>query len=269
MVYGNIGDSAVDWAGKTYSEIQETGQQEGSIAVVPTGSIEQHGSHLPVVVDTLLVDAVAHLGAERASESDDIPVVVTPPIWSGFSPHHMTFGGTLTLELDTMQAVIRDIVYAVLSNEFDAVLLLNGHGGNMSIISSLAREIGAEHPENEILGLTYFELASDFIDDYRSTEKGGMSHAGEFETSLLLHLRPDLVKEDRTEGTPREAPYSWAQKDMFDRGALSSGDPIEEQSSSGAVGEPESADAEMGGEIYGKIGDELHTLLTQIHDRNR
>lgn len=269
MVYTTIGSSEADWAGKTYSEIREIGEKNGSIAIIPTSSVEQHGNHLPVVVDTLLVDAVSHLGAERAIENNDVPVLVTPPIWSGFSPHHMSFGGTLTIGLDTMQDVIRDIVASTLDNGFDAVLLLNGHGGNMSIISSLAQELGSNNPDVEILALTYFQLASAFIDEYRETKKGGMSHAGEFETSLVMHLRPELVREDLIEGTPREAPYPWGQKDMFDRGSLSVGDPIERRTTTGAVGEPETASEEKGEKIYDDLGDELQGLLVRVHDRNQ
>jgi creatinine amidohydrolase len=220
-----------------------------------------------VTVDTLLVNEVAHLGAEQAHDAG-VPVLVTPPVWSGFSPHHLAFGGTLSLELETLQHVIHDIVTSVLENGFDAVLLLNGHGGNTSISNSLTLELGTEYPDTELLALTYFELAAEFIDDYRDTDSGGMSHAGEFETSLMMYLRPELVDTDEADGTARTPAYDEAKQDMFEGGPLAIGEPYDRKTTTGAVGDPTAATAEKGELIYEELGNQLQDLLTRIHDQN-
>lgn len=265
-MYETIGAEKHAWAGKTSEEIVELAERAGSVLVVPVGSIEQHGHHMPVATDTILVDAIAHLGADRVGDS--VPLLVMPPVWSGYSPHHMAFGGTITLDYDTLLDTLEEIADAALQNGFDAVVLLNGHGGNASLISSATSTIGRHYDDVEVLGLTYFELAASFIDKIRESDVGGMAHAGEFETSLMLHLRPDLVREDRFEGTPMDEPYKWGGHDLLEGGPLSVYRPFGEYSESGAIGEPELASAEKGREIYDRLGDELERLLTQVHERN-
>jgi len=85
MIHESIGTNEWEWAGKPYAAIRDVGRQNGSVLVIPVGSVEQHGHHLPVITDTLLVEAMVHGGAEALQ--DDVPVLVTPPVWCGFSPH--------------------------------------------------------------------------------------------------------------------------------------------------------------------------------------
>lgn len=267
MFYRSIGTESWSLAGKTYSEIVDVARRDGSILMIPVGSIEQHGHHMPVGTDTILVDAVANLGAELVTE--DVPVLVTPPVWAGHSPHHMGFGGTITMDADELLIVLEGVADSALENGFDALVLLNGHGGNASLIASATSTIGRHHPEAEALGLTYFELAEEFIDDIRESDVGGMAHAGEFETSLMMHLRPELVREDRLAGTPQNEPYDDAGQDLLVGGPLSVYRPFEEYSDSGAIGDPELASPEKGETIFEKLGDRMEEVLSQIHEQNR
>jgi len=101
----------------------------------------------------------------------------------------------------------------VLENDFDALLFVNGHGGNGATIGDATSIVGDAHPDAQVLGLTYFELAERFIHEVRESETGGMAHAGEFETSLMLHLEPELVDADAMEGTYMEESYDIRTKD--------------------------------------------------------
>lgn len=260
------GDSPA-WATRSAPEIRSIGGEDGSVAVVPVGSIEQHGNHLPVSTDTILADAMARLGAERVA--DEIPVLVTPPIWTGLSPHHMDFGGTITLSVETLLSLLGDVADSVLENGFDAVLFLNGHGGNMSVIGAAVTGIGRRFPDAQVLGLTYFQLAEPFIDEIRESDPGGMAHGGEFETSLLLYLRPDLVEMDRAEAQYLDDPYDLRRKDLFEGGPLSVYRSFAEYSETGAIGDPGLATDKKGAEIHERLGDELETLLLAIHEHNR
>jgi len=251
------------WGAHRAESIEAIGGKDGSVVVVPIGSHEQHGRHLPTGTDTILVNEVAHLGADRVES--DVPILLMPPIWTGYSPHHLPFGGTITIGLDTMLSLVEDVAASALENGFDALLLVNGHGGNVSIVSNLVSEIGIEHPSVDVHGVTYFTLADSFIDDVRESERGGMGHGGEFETSLMLYLRPELVHSDSMEGTRRETTYSHGSADMFDGGSLSSYNDFSEYSASGAIGDPELGTAEKGEEIYGRLGDQMETLLREIH----
>ncbi|WP_247004310.1 creatininase family protein [Halosolutus gelatinilyticus] len=259
--------SSVSFASRTYGEITEIGDRDGSVLVVPIGSVEQHGNHLPVATDSILVEAVATLGAERVV--DDVPILVLPAFWSGFSPHHLHFGGTVSLEFEHMLAAIEDVADTALENGFDAVVLLNGHGGNASLIDGAVSTIGADRTGVEVLGLTYFRLARSFIDEIRESEIGGMAHGGEFETSLMLYLREDLVDGDRLDGTYLNEPYDLGTKDLMEGGPLAVYRGFEEYSASGAIGDPGLASAEKGERIYELLGDELESLLRDVHERNR
>lgn len=260
-----LSDHEASWGCKSAPEIASIGGRDGSILVLPVGSIEQHGNHLPVATDSILVSEIAHLGAERVM--DDVPIVVAPTVWSGYSPHHLSFGGTLSLEYDHLMDVLEDIAKTGVQNGFDAVLLLNGHGGNKSAVGGAVNTIGTAHPSVEITGLTYFDLADSFIDEIRDSKSGGMAHAGEFETSLMLHLREDLVDQNR-EAEYFDRSYDLAGDDLVEGGPLSIYRPFEEYTESGAIGDPDLASAEKGTEIYTRLGDELETLLRSIHEQN-
>lgn len=267
MVYDAIGSSPVDWASMTAPEVRELATQDGSVLVVPVGSLEQHGHHLAVVTDTVLVDAIAHAGAERTD--DDVPVLVTPPVWTGHSPHHLPFGGTTSLDVETLLHVLEQIADTTLGNGFDALILLNGHGGNAALIDNAVSEIGTDHPDVEILGLSYFHLAASFIDEIRESEIGGIAHGGEFETSLMLYLRPDLVREDRITATMYEKPYEHESEDLFDSGPVSSYRPFNAYTESGAIGAPELASADKGEELLRGLGRELSDFLTDVSEKHR
>jgi creatinine amidohydrolase len=265
-MYDVFGDEPHSWGNRTYDEVRETAERDGSVLVLPVGSIEQHGHHLPVGTDTILVAEVANLAAERVAGS--VPVLVAPPAWAGHSPHHMPFGGTLTLSDDTFREVLVETADSALENGFDAVLLLNGHGGNASLISTTTSAVGTDHPDVDVLGLTYFTLAESFIGDIRESEPGGMAHGGEFETSLMLYLRPELVREDELEGTYMDEPYEHGGADLLEGGPLSVYRTFDEYTESGAIGDPALASAEKGAEIYERLGDELEGILTEIHEQN-
>lgn len=263
----HLDTTATSWAGKTAREIGAVGDADGSVAVVPVGSVEQHGDHLPVATDTILAEAVATHGAERVA--DDVPILVTPPVWTGNSPHHMSFGGTISVGVHGLLDLLERVAGSVLANGFDALLFLNGHGGNRATVGDTTSTIGDAHPDAQVLGVTYFRLAASFIDDVRESTSGGMAHAGEFETSLVLHLDPDLVDEDAMDAEPMDEPYERAAGDMFDEGPLSVYRSFAEYSASGAVGEPHLASAEKGERIFESLGDELESLLREVHERNR
>lgn len=265
MLYDTIGQNESEWAGMTAGQVREVGNQHGSVLVIPVGSVEQHGSHLPVITDTLLVEAMVDTAVEQL---DDVPVVVTPPVWSGFSPHHLSFGGTLSLEFAHLRATLEDIAHTGIQNGFDAVLFVNGHGGNGPLINAVVSTVGVD-TDAEILGTTYFKLASERTEELRKSETGGMAHGGEFETSLMLALRPDLVGEpsDR-DGKLMDEHYRWGGQDLLDGGSVAVYRSFDTYSESGAIGAPKEASAETGEQIRSIIGEELAALMVAIHENN-
>lgn len=267
MIGNWINADSPSWAAMTYSEVRTIAQQDGSILVVPVGSLEQHGDHLSTATDSLLVDAVAHGGAECTP--NEVPLVIAPSLWMGRSPHHLRFGGTISLDTGALLDLLQHVADTAIENGFDALLLLNGHGGNSSVITDAVSEIGVLHPSVEVLGLTYFHLAEPIIDEVRESEIGGISHGGEFETSLMMHVHPELVRRDRISGTQREEPYQLARQDLFADGFLSVYRPFTEYSDSGAIGDPDLATEEKGQWLYNHLTESLADLLLEIHQRNQ
>ena len=163
------------------------------VVVLPVGSIEQHGNHIPVGCDANSAEAVA-LRAAAGLEASERPVLVLPTLWYGYSPHHMAFAGTVTLRSETFLSVVQDVVDSVLAQGVRRAVILNGHGGNVSSLDVVASRLGhAWHGKARIVAVTYFHLAAARQDEFRESEMGGMGHACEFETSLQLAIHPELV----------------------------------------------------------------------------
>jgi len=257
--------SDVAFPAKTATEIQEIGQTNGSILVIPVGAMEQHGKHLPVATDTLLVGDLALHGAEAVA---NLPLLVLPPVWTGNSAQHLSFGGTVTVSFDTLRDLLREVAATATANEFDAVLLVNGHVGNRTALDAAVDAIGQENPEVETLGITYFDLAAPFIDGLRESETGGMGHAGEFETSLMLHRFPDLVDGPR-EDTQLAEPYDLGGSDLFEHGPLSVHRTLDAYTDTGVLGHASAGTSERGEEIFTQLCDALAALYTEIHEANR
>jgi creatinine amidohydrolase len=256
--------SPVSWAAKSAPEVRQIAEQDGSILVVPVGSLEQHGDHLPTGTDTILVETVATRGAEQVA--DDLPVLMTPTLWAGYSPHHLPFGGTVTSEFDTLHEQLEEVAASALEIGFYCLLLGYGHGGNRPLISAATDSIGQTHPDAEIMGLTYFELAGDVIEELRESDPGGMAHGGELETSMLLHLHPELVDEELMAATPWESEYDLAPTDLLGSGPLSVTLDVEEWSETGAMGDVSAVSAEKGEQFVTAFVDEFAALLRTIHE---
>jgi creatinine amidohydrolase len=267
MVHESIGTSDVSWAGKPYTEVVAAAERDGSVLVVLVGSLEQHGHHLPTSTDTILVSAVAQTAAERVP--NETPVIVTPPVWPGFSHHHLPFGGTASADNDDLIAVLEDVADSTLENGFDAIVFVNGHGGNAAAIASATSTVGSTYPDTEVAGLTYFDLGSDRIDTIRDSEHGGAGHAGEIETSMIMHLRPELLREDAIDGTEWDSAYERTRDDLTRTGPMSVYNDFDVYSDSGAVGAPSLASAEKGEQFFEIFVDELADVFERVHETSK
>lgn len=165
-----------------------------ALAVLPLGATEQHGPHLPVGTDALIVEHIARTAADAA---DPIPIVVAPTIAVGASHHHLPFGGTISLGAETYYHAVHDILASLVSAGFSRIFILNGHGGNEDLGRQVARDLALAHPV-AIAAAAYWTIAYEPL----SAACAGQGirlpgHAGAFETALILALRPDLVAASR------------------------------------------------------------------------
>ena len=174
-----------------------------SMVVLPVGATEQHGPHLVTGTDTFAVEHISRAAAVRATDAGSI--VVAPTLPFGSSEHHLAFGGTLSLSTQTYYAVIRDLVASLITDGFRKILIVNGHGGNHEIIQLAARDLALNHPV-QIGALSYWQPAQGKLDGAWAGKPGHPppGHAGEFETSVVMHLRPDLPPNEPPSRTDEE-----------------------------------------------------------------
>jgi creatinine amidohydrolase len=164
-----------------------------AIVILPVASIEQHGPHLPVGVDTILCETVCKAGAEAAAA--DVPVVVAPTLWCGMAEHHMAFGGTFTFDIPTYRAVLLAFLRSLERHGFKRVFIVNGHGGNIAALNSFLPDFARE-TSLKVRFATYFDLAASDLAPVLEDQKG-VHHACEVETSLMLVVAPETVKPHR------------------------------------------------------------------------
>jgi creatinine amidohydrolase len=249
------------WIDLTWPEIADAARQR-LLVVQPCGSLEQHGKHLPVDTDAGIVFEVAGRAAQRAGNT-----LVLPCLPYGISPHHIDFPGTISLALESYIAVIRDLVRSVAYHGFKTMILLNGHGGNAAALKAVA---GAHTHESgmTVMAVTYWDLIDpEDVGKIRTSALGGMSHSGEFETSIQLALRPDRVKTDHLVAHPRRSSLPHTKRDMFAEGSMVVSGNFKAATETGVLGDPTSATPEKGRAFLDLAVDALSDLLQQIWQR--
>jgi creatinine amidohydrolase len=164
-----------------------------AIAVMPTAATEQHGPHMAVGTDTLLCTTVARRAAEAVAGT--VPVVVTPPLAFGSSHHHIPFGGVLSLTSDTFIDVVREVTEGLVRTGFRKVVILNGHGGNSDHVGVAGQDlVNRMGQPATVASCNYWDLAkAALVEKDLLPEPRIPGHAGHFETSLIMALRPDWV----------------------------------------------------------------------------
>lgn len=160
------------------------------VVILPTGSTEQHGRHLPLDVDVFLAESVSLEVGKRAADR----VLVLPPISYGLNLHHIDFPGTIHIEPDVFIEFCVNITKSVAYHGFRKMLIINGHGSNTPLIDLVARRTVLE--TNALcVAVNYIQLALDAFNEIRDTPV--VAHADEFETSLYLHLDASRVQMDK------------------------------------------------------------------------
>jgi creatinine amidohydrolase len=162
---------------------------ERTVAVLPVGAIEQHGPHLPVAVDTCLIDAVVQRALKRLP--DGAPVLILPTTAIGKSNEHIDFPGTLTLSAETLGRVWYELGASVRRAGLRKILLFNGHGGQPQVMQIVARELRIDHDMLAVAANWFSWGVPDGLFDPSEIRHG--IHAGAVETAMMLAVRPDLV----------------------------------------------------------------------------
>ncbi len=182
--------SPLEYGRLTWPEVRRAASED-FVPIVPIGTLEDHGHHLPIDTDVTLVEAICRGAAERLPDEG----VLLPVIAHGYSPHHMDFPGTVTIGWDTFCRYCTDVAVSLVRHGFKRVLLVNGHGSNQALVEMAARLSMVQEPESLVAAAFYLSNleSAATIATIRESERGGMAHACELETSLYLHVAPEAV----------------------------------------------------------------------------
>jgi creatinine amidohydrolase len=227
--------------------------REAIVAVFPIASFEQHGHHLPFLTDTIETTGVVdRLDARMADR-----VLCLPTQWLGYSFHHMNFGGSMTATSETHIRMIVETVDGLVRAGFPRVLILNGHGGNQADLKVAQQILKEKHDATCILGASWWEVAAEALDQVKETGPTGSGHAGEMETSLMLALRPDLVRTDRLQDDGwLPASRHGGRVQRFRR--------IDEQTHRGVYGNPTAGSADKGERMLTVVVDSLVEIVEDM-----
>ena len=219
---------------------QEVGEIDREIVVlIPTGSLEQHGPHLPLYTDSLLVTAAA----EAIEKNIPDKVLLTPTVWLGCSGHHLPFSGSLSASFEGYEDTLIQIVDSLIPHGFCKFFFINGHGGNSEPNGIACRKLKAAYPDLTFGHSGYFAyIPDDFIAELMEGKAKKIQHSCEAEVSLMMHLHDHLVRRDkiRDDGLRPEPPI---------RGLTLFFDEVTEQ---GSLGYASLASAEKGRLMFEK-----------------
>jgi creatinine amidohydrolase len=230
----------------TWTDVRDA---DADVAVLPVGSTEQHGPHAPLGLDWMTAEAVAEAGADRYADEYGGEALVGPTVPVGVAEEHRAFDGTLWVSPDTFRAYVRETMESFAHHGTERVVVVNGHGGNVDALRELCGRYTRDG-EGYAVPFTWFDAVA----------VENLGHGGPAETSFLRHLRPDLVREDRTEAAAEGAADAWGE---WLHGTNLAYDAAE-FTDSGVVGDPRDGDAALGETLLAASADGLAELLDAV-----
>jgi creatinine amidohydrolase len=243
-------------ADRTWPELDDI--EERSLAVVPVGSTEQHGPHLPLATDHLIAESLAHEATDRAD------VLCTPTVNIGVSPHHRQFNGTMWVDppafRDYMESLARNLTY----HGIDRIVFVNAHGGNVSHLREVGRRL-RDAGDAYAIEWMWNDSIPELVDELFATNG---PHGGPKETAMIQHIAPDLVREEEFETARDDGLVEFDEDGMAVHGARTFYDSID-NTDSGVLGDQTDATAEKGERLFAAATDQLVQLLDWLADQPR
>ncbi|MFC1597672.1 creatininase family protein [Planctomycetota bacterium] len=256
------------YAKLTSDEISDAVEM-GKVCVLPCGAIEQHGPHLPMDVDVVCPESIAH-GAGR-----EVPdkMLVLPAVNYGYTGHVVDFPGTINNDFEHFIHHVLDVAKSLAYHGFKKIILLNGHGSNMPNLDLVARRANLETDAECILcgWWNLLTVDKDFLPGWRESKfPGGCAHACELETSLYLYLDGDNVRKDKIKSgvisfNEENNPFNWI--DLFGQGPATVVSWTSSYSDTGVLGDAELATEEKGRAVYEEAVKQLARLVAWFKDR--
>ena len=258
-----------DWSTLDFSLARADGSLQQTIAVLPVAATEQHGPHLPLRVDTALVNGV--IASALPNLAADVPALFLPTQAVGLSPEHAQFAGTLTLRAETVIRLWTELGECVAASGVKKLVLLNSHGGQVGLMDVVARDLRAR------LGLLVYSVnwfglpltgpAGEDVNALFSAEEHRFGiHAGDIETSMMLALAPQQVEMGKARNFASTSQERAQNFPILGNGKSAKlGWQMQDYNPAGAVGDAAAATSEKGHAVLDAAGRALASLLGEIH----
>ena len=241
-----------------WQEIESIAKDRRSTVIWPFGAVEQHGPHLPLATDSIFVDEI--ISEVFKLFSSDIPLKKLPTQYIGFSPEHKAFAGTISLSANLLISIIKEVGVQLSDMGFKRLILINAHGGQISLLNTAARELRSCAPNLSILPCFLWSGVDGLSKLLSKEELENGLHASLAETSLMLDLKPELVGDDRPcdiyeelipEGWSLEgnAPIAWLTEDL---------------SRSGVIGDSRGANAKLGNDLKNLLISHWYKMIMNL-----
>ncbi|HOI81587.1 MAG: creatininase family protein [Thermovirgaceae bacterium] len=249
----------VNFSRMSWFDVQNAMKDGCDTVMIPVGSVEQHGPHLPLTTDSMVVDWIANKAAEQMDG-----VLVAPIVYYGVSYNHIDFPGTGSVQIDTLKRYLIDVCISLLGHGFEKLIILNGHGGNNATVAAAAHDIRLQ--TKKFVGvITWPSLV---LEAEKTLESEIVWHADEGETSTVLWIAPELVKMERALNvTPKPIPhYVFTHEALFSNPVDQGLPPTKVLSESGIVGDAKLATPEKGKLILEEAAKNLAKVITELRN---
>lgn len=246
------------WELLTTEELSKYSKKEP--VILGLSAIEQHGPHLPMATDRMIIDHFI----DRLNELYRDKVLTLPSIAVGCSSHHLDFTGSLTLSHDTFTSVVMETIDSAYRHGFRNFLLLNSHGGNVGVGQVILEKLGHRYLDAQFTFTSWWRLAAPELLDLTESKEGGVGHACEFETSLIQWIDPKSVRPCIPQDRANRPTYSWSEGDMLRGSRATYYRTIKKMCENGVYGDPWLASAEKGKKISDLVLEQLKLVLKEM-----
>ena len=243
-------------------------EEVDKVVLIPIGHTEQHGHHLPLCTDTTIIDAIAQ-GTVDQAPARATRLAAFP---YGVSTHRASFAGTLNAGGRAFEDFWLATIDLLVGRGFDRFYLISGHGGNCSFLANVVKWVGERH--RRVFCATAWlhtagHIATPVVEQYRRSKRGGMGHAGELETAMMLHLQPDKVYLEHAVDEIDYIATASFYMDWIEDGALIANPPWDDDTATGAYGAGSLATAANGRRWLQAAIDEKGAHIEEIHTQHR
>lgn len=236
------------------------GVDKDRVVILPVGAMEDHGTHLPLDTDNLIVSEIARAVTERIPED----VMLLPAVPFGFNEHHKDFPGVIYIQPETLLHFVGDVTDSLAHHGFRRILILNGHGSNHPVLDLAARKTVIA-TGCLCASVSYWNLIGDTLRTKRRSRLGGMAHACELETSLYLYLHPEDVRLDQARASiVHDEKSRYFCLDLMGGAKAMAMEWWSAQTENGTMGDPTVADPEQGKVFFEAAVSELIGLVREM-----